>query len=896
MKLPAVAIATAFASGIALGFWPVVAKYVTAPVFLAAIVIVAGFFIIIAVAGALKSRLGFSWGLSLAAWLLLGIGGAGFSLQPEPPTYILNLINSGAIDLHSPLRWHGTLRDEPATLPWGISYDIALVGVDYQERSVALNGGIRATYSSRGVDSPPNLHAGDQIAIVAQARLPQRFQDEGAFDRRAYLRSQGVELTAQLRSSELIERVSAAEPSGTNALARLRHRLRENLSALFSGAPQETAVLRAMLLGDRSFLDRTESVDFQKTGVFHVLVVAGLHVGAFAAFLFWLARKLSVSRLWTSLLVLLCVVAFVVVVEQRPPVLRAALMTMLVVLALIFFRRVELLNSVAVAALLLLIASPALIVDSSFQLSFLAMFCIAALAMPWLANSVELYARGLRGWRDVTRDVSHPPRIAQFRIDLRSVAAWVEGKLPARIASRATQLAARSLGLVFRVWEMIVLTVVLQIGMLPLLARDFHRVALSGPLANLIAVPITGILVPLGFVTLAASLISFRIAAVIASPLRWLTALLLHMVSSVARVHAWSYRIPAPPFWLLLIFFVFATALAITHRLELSSSLWHRRVGFALLLIAASLIAIYPFAPRWRRGSLELTVLDVGQGDSLLLVSPQGHTILIDGGGSFPPPGQQEESRGPDPGEDAVSPYLWSRGFKQLDVVALTHAHQDHIGGLAAIFDNFKVKTLWIGREVASPQQERLETLAAAKGTKVLHELHGDRFDFDGAQGNFLWPQIVPSEVAPSAKNDDSLVFRVAFGQRSFLLPGDAEKMAEHNILAESDPQLLRSDVLKIGHHGSKNSTTPDFLGAVEPRLAVISSGEENPYGHPSPQLLDRLRNAEIPTLRTDINGAIHILTDGKNLEVSCFVACPEINAQISSPKPQTPDNQQASQ
>jgi hypothetical protein len=117
------------------------------------------------------------------------------------------------------------------------------------------------------------------------------------------------------------------------------------------------------------------------------------------------------------------------------------------------------LRATAIAAALFII------IDSSFQLSFLAMFCIAALAVPWLANSVELYARGLRGWRDVTRDVSHPPRIAQFRIDLRSVAAWVEGKLPARIVNRTTQLAARALGLVFRVWEMIVLTVVLQIGM-----------------------------------------------------------------------------------------------------------------------------------------------------------------------------------------------------------------------------------------------------------------------------------------------------------------------------------------------------------------------------------------------------------------------------------------------
>jgi ComEC/Rec2-related protein len=120
------------------------------------------------------------------------------------------------------------------------------------------------------------------------------------------------------------------------------------------------------------------------------------------------------------------VIGYVAVVEQRPPVLRAALMTFVVILALLFFRRVELLNSVAIAALILLVASPSLLADSSFQLSFLVMFCIAGIVLPWLAKSIDLFARGVRGWRDVTQDVSHPPPVAQFRIDLRSVAAWID--------------------------------------------------------------------------------------------------------------------------------------------------------------------------------------------------------------------------------------------------------------------------------------------------------------------------------------------------------------------------------------------------------------------------------------------------------------------------------------
>jgi competence protein ComEC len=156
--------------------------------------------------------------------------------------------------------------------------------------------------------------------------------------------------------------------------------------------------------------------------------------------------------------------------------------------------------------------------------------------------------------------------------------------------------------------------------------------------------------------------------------------------------------------------------------------------------------------------------------------------------------------------------------------------------------------------------------------------------------------KLFQKKIAPSAKNDDSLVFRVKFREHSFLPSGDAEKLSEHYMLSKFDPASLHSDVLKVGHHGSKNSPIPDFLAAAQPRLAVISSGEENPYGHPGPQLIERLHQASVATLRTDTSGAIHILTDGNNLEVSCFVACPEITAQINSTKPQTPQDQQSNQ
>jgi len=145
--------------------------------------------------------------LALAVWLVLGFLGATIAQEPRPKNYILNVIQSGELDVHTPLRWHGVLRDEPATLPWGVSYEIELTSVDYRDVSISIQGGLRATYTPDADEHAlPNVHAGDQVGLVAQARLPQFFRDAGVFDRRAYLRSQGIDLTAALRSTELLER------------------------------------------------------------------------------------------------------------------------------------------------------------------------------------------------------------------------------------------------------------------------------------------------------------------------------------------------------------------------------------------------------------------------------------------------------------------------------------------------------------------------------------------------------------------------------------------------------------------------------------------------------------------------------------------------------------------
>jgi competence protein ComEC len=892
MKLPAVAIAALFACGIVLGQAAWIAEGISSHAFLTI-----GFIstAILVFGGILLTKIGrlFSAAfVSALSWLLLGLLGAGIASQPRPADYVLSLVEAGRVDLKTPLRWHGWLRDEPARLPWGYGYEIDLTGVEYEGALVPARGGLRVSFSGDTDQAAPDVHAGDKVTVVAQARQPQIFRDDGAFDRRAYLEQQNIDLIATLRAAKLMEHTQAARMTPATLLAHARRRLRDEVDALFAARPQVDGVLRAMLLGDRSFVERAESTDFQKTGVFHVLVVAGLHVGALAVFLFWLGRALKLTRFWTALTTLTLLLAYVAVVEQRPPVLRAALMTGIVVIGGLFFRRLDLLNSAGLAALILLIAKPLAVRDSSFQLTFLAIGCIAGLAAPWLTKTVQPYVRALRGWRDVTRDAPHEPRAAQFRIDLRATARWVSTRVPGRLRSTAEDSLARGIGVSLRVWEMLVITLALQIGMLPLMALDFHRVTLSAPLVNLAAVPLTGIVVPLGFVTLGGGLVLPAFGRLLAAPLAWTTLLLLHIVQWFAHLPGWSYRIPGPPVWLMAVFFLAALVLTVSAR---GSNLWNgwaARGAAGVLGVSALAIAIYPFAPRWSAGKLELTVLDVGQGDSLFVVSPHGRTLLIDGGGAFNGFPGHEEHNGTDPGEEAVSPYLWSRGFQKLDVVALTHAHQDHIGGLTAILDNFHVGTLWIGREVESQALANLEKLAREKKIAIVHEVHGKPFLWDGVEAQVLWPEIPPEEVGPSPKNNDSLVLRLKYKEREMMLPGDAEKDAENSILADNNEKALSADVLKVGHHGSKNSTMPDFLAAVHPSVAVISAGEDNPYGHPNPELLARLAGAGVRILRTDRDGAVHVLTDGRQLQVSCFVTCPDKAHATASARAQPPNQQ----
>jgi competence protein ComEC len=399
------------------------------------------------------------------------------------------------------------------------------------------------------------------------------------------------------------------------------------------------------------------------------------------------------------------------------------------------------------------------------------------------------------------------------------------------------------------------------------MAIYFHRITIFALPVNLFILPLLVLLMPAALVTLIVSVVwpaaAWVPAMFVAMPLHF-GVWLVHLFGSFALG---DFRIPGP---LLIQSAAFCVLLAAALVLARGGS-WQRRAAWAALIMGA-IAAVAPRPIQHPHDALLMEAIDVGQGDSLLLITPDGKTLLVDGGGFGGGPHQAPQDF--DIGEEVVSEALWSRGIRHLDAVALTHAHSDHMGGLPAILRNFHPDELWVGNNPRFGAYDALLNEAAELHVRVRAFRAGDSLIFGTAQIAILAPfrDYLPG---PEPTNNDSLVMHVAYGSTSVMLEGDAEAPIEKAMLVESG---LQSTLLKVGHHGSITSTRPEFLARVAPQWAVISCGLHNRYGHPRQEVLQALQAAHVRTYSTDINGAACFLLNGKS--VSPDPACGRTESQ----------------
>ena len=571
---------------------------------------------------------------------------------------------------------------------------------------------------------------------------------------------------------------------------------------------KKACLLIGLLIGDTDEIDEETKEDFRNSNLTHMLAVSGLHVSYVLLAVNYIITKVKIHKKLSKIIVMLLILFFILVTGATPSVLRAGTMTIYLILGGIFYRRISVFSSLNLSLLVIIIMNPYCLFDVGLQLSYAGTIGI-----------VYLY-----------------PIIKE------------------KIYNKANS---------------ILITISANIVIIPIMMYNFNIISLTFFISNLLAGPIIGIIIILGFSIIIISLIFFPIANIFSKILNLLIILFLNTAKACANLPFSKIFIITPTLKYIFLYYCLLVFIIIKERAQIRINIKLRNKVIAILIILVIINPIKYFS-NIKQSNLKIYFVDVGQGDSTCIVTPKNKVILIDGGGN-----SKDENY--DIGKQILLPYLLDKKINKIDYCIVSHFDSDHCGGLMYILKNLKVKNIIIGKQYEEYENYK-EFIKIAKDKKINIRVveAGEKITIEkNLYIDVLWPINRKKMVIQNAINNNSLVFKLRYINFSMLFTGDIEEIAEKEILDnyKENTELLKSTILKVAHHGSKTSSTKEFINIVKPKYAVIGVGKDNKFGHPSNVTIENLKTINTEIYRTDEMGEISINVNIKgNINIEEFI------------------------
>jgi competence protein ComEC len=692
------------------------------------------------------------------------------------------------------LTFSGDIRQIKQTSTRKFQIDVAVDSTVFPDQlSWKETYNLRAVLNPKDLTLPEELALGNRITFEATVYPLEEKRNPSQFDYKQYLASQGIYSQVGIQEIQSI--------TVQNYILQWSHWRQKVLSAIdHNFSAKSNSLAKALLIGYKNELDRSEKISFSRSGLSHIMAVSGLHVGFLLA-PFWIL----IPFFWTFKygkqvgIGFLAGVLFIYagLTDFSPSVTRASLVGLLLAYGKLFHKVRDSKNLTAVAALIILLINPSDLFSIGFQLSFGAVYIILLTA--------PVIQRWLPGW-------------VRFK--------WY-GK-PIMI---------------------IVISFIVQVGLFPLLAYYFGEFSLVGPLANAFVIPFLGITVPLALALLLIVPLAPQIAQTINYPIDIFLQYLNHFVEYMANL-PWSWvqvHIDS-----LLFFGIWVSTIFLIASLPIPKMRWKLLIVF---LVACCLYQGNQLIQKIKPAPLEITFFDVGQGDAALVNTPNSKHFLIDAGRWQPDYNSAKY---------IIIPHLKEQGIDKLDGIFLSHPHADHIGGILEIINSIPVDTVYnSGTDYDSQLYNSYIHQAQANNIPIKPLSAGDKITLNPAIRIFAYgPE---KAITQSNVNNRSLVMELIYGETEFLFMGDAERQQERNILSNFS-MLLDTDFLKVGHHGSKTSSSNALLQMATPQTGIVSLAKQNRFSHPHPDATRRLHKY-IPNLYfTSLNKAVTFISDGTKI------------------------------